>query len=152
MYRRKPAVLLLAAGLTVGVHVFTALGVYLVARGLPGTAPSLGSHFVVVPLAMVAGALPLPLSGLGAFEGALDFLYRYAPGAGGGQRRAGPAGGLRLPPGHRGDCHGGRRHLAGQPPRGGGDVARCRSGQKAGDDASESPPKETLEVARREPS
>ncbi len=82
MYRRKPAVLVLAAGLTVGVHVLTALGVYLVARALPGAAPTLGEHFVVVPLAMVAGALPLPLSGLGAFEGALDFLYRYAGAAG----------------------------------------------------------------------
>jgi len=151
MYRRKPAVLLLAAGLTVGVHVFTALGVYLVARGLPGTAPSLGSHFVVVPLAMVVGALPLPLSGLGAFEGALDFLYVYASSP----EEVSAGQGLLVAFGYRlvtvaiamvgvGIWLASRREVA----------ATLHDAEEieAGHDPDVVPPKETLELARREPS
>jgi uncharacterized membrane protein YbhN (UPF0104 family) len=51
----------------------------LIACGLPGNSPDLADHFIIVPLSMVAGALPLPLNGLGAFEGVVDFLYRNVP-------------------------------------------------------------------------
>ena len=33
------------------------------------------THFIIIPVAMVAGAIPLP-GGLGALEYALDFLFR----------------------------------------------------------------------------
>jgi hypothetical protein len=53
--------------------------VWLVSRGLPGQAPSLADHLVIIPLAMVTGVLPLPVNGLGAFETAVVFLYERVP-------------------------------------------------------------------------
>ena len=65
---------------SVGVHSLLATGLYLIARGLPGTAPSLSEHFLIVPIAMVVGAVPITPSGLGTFEAALATLYRFVGG------------------------------------------------------------------------
>ncbi len=75
VYCEKRGLLALALGMSIGVHFLNVFGVYFVAVGLPGNEPSLAGHFVVVPIAMVASAVPLP-GGLGAFEYVLDFLYR----------------------------------------------------------------------------
>jgi len=80
LYASKPGVLALTCGISVMVHVLNTLGVYLISRGMLPQAPDLGAQFVIVSLGMVAGAAPLPMSGLGAFEGALDFLYSVVPG------------------------------------------------------------------------
>lgn len=77
MYRQRMGVLILAGAMSMLVHSMITVGIYLVARGLPGNAPSLGEHFLIVPLSMVAGALPLPLNGLGAVEYVIDFLYTH---------------------------------------------------------------------------
>ncbi|MGD9644404.1 MAG: YbhN family protein [Pirellulales bacterium] len=79
IYRRKVGVLLVVTLLTVAVHVLGTLGVYYCARGLLVETPTLAEHFVIVPLAMVASALPLPLMGLGAVEAALKVLYLEVP-------------------------------------------------------------------------
>jgi uncharacterized membrane protein YbhN (UPF0104 family) len=77
IYRRKPAVLGTAMLMSMAVHSCATLGMYMLARGLFGDdIPSLGTHFVVVPLSMLAAAMPLPLMGLGAMEYALQFLYQ----------------------------------------------------------------------------
>jgi uncharacterized protein (TIRG00374 family) len=72
MYRRQPGVLLAVVVMSAGVHCLFAVGVYLVARGLPGEVLSLPMHFVVIPLSASTGALPLPM---GPYEFVLDFLY-----------------------------------------------------------------------------
>lgn len=79
IYRRKLWVMFWASVLTVGVHTLSTLGIYALAIGIEGEAPSLGAHFIIVPLSMVASAVPLPLMGLGAFEAALELLYRQVP-------------------------------------------------------------------------
>jgi hypothetical protein len=79
IYRQRPGMLLLACALSVGVHSLSTIGIWLVARGLPGEAPSLADHFVIIPLAMVTGVLPLPVNGLGAFEAVVAFLYERVP-------------------------------------------------------------------------
>lgn len=87
IYRRKSHVLIISGLLSLAVHSLNSAAVYLVAHGLPGGELSLGLHFVVVPIAMVANCVPLP-GGLGAMEFSLDFLYRafssadVAPGQG----------------------------------------------------------------------
>jgi uncharacterized membrane protein YbhN (UPF0104 family) len=81
IYRRKPGVLLLALAISLAVHGLCAAGIWLIARGLPGPAPSLATNLVAVPLAMVTGVLPLPMSGLGAFEAAIEFFYTRLPSA-----------------------------------------------------------------------
>jgi uncharacterized membrane protein YbhN (UPF0104 family) len=77
MYRRKPHVLLAASVMSVGVHSLFAVGVFLIALGLPGGDLSMGTHFVVMPLSASAGILPLPM---GPFEFVLEFLYTHIPG------------------------------------------------------------------------
>lgn len=81
MYRQKVAVLFWTTLMSVGVHLLGALGIYMTARGLGGNHPSLGHHFVIVPLGMVVGVLPLPMSGLGAFEAVIEFFYLQMPAA-----------------------------------------------------------------------
>ncbi|MEQ8786740.1 MAG: lysylphosphatidylglycerol synthase transmembrane domain-containing protein [Pirellulaceae bacterium] len=80
MYRRRIPLLMVAMGMSVLVHCMSAVSIYLLASGLPGPAPSFATHFVIVPIATVAAAVPLP-GGLGAFEMALNLLYRNAMGA-----------------------------------------------------------------------
>lgn len=78
-YRARPRVLVLGTLASIGVHVFSTLSVYLVARGIPGRVPSLADHFIIAPLSMLAAAMPFAFGGLGAFEGSFDLLYVYVP-------------------------------------------------------------------------
>ena len=80
MYRTRPGVLTLTCLLSVLVHVLNTIGIYLIARGLPGEYPSLGAHFIIASLGMLAGAIPLLPAGLGQFEGAMEILYQIVPG------------------------------------------------------------------------
>ncbi len=80
IYRRRWPALVLATGMSFGVHSCSTLCIFALSRALPGQAPSLGEHFLIVPLSILAGALPLPLSGLGAMEAVMEFLYLQSPG------------------------------------------------------------------------
>lgn len=71
IYRRRADRMLLAFAMSLGIHSLYAFMVYFVAIGLQTPHPSLGTHFVIVPISMVAGTLPV-----GAFELILDTLYR----------------------------------------------------------------------------
>jgi len=73
--RQHSLVLVGSFGASLVVHGLNVVGIYCVARGLPGESPSLAAHVIVAPLAILAGTVPLP-GGLGAVEYALDFLYR----------------------------------------------------------------------------
>jgi glycosyltransferase 2 family protein len=79
LYRYMPKVLIASSILSLGVHCSLVVGVFLIARGLPGDVLSLGTHFVVWPISGAAGVLPLPF---GPTEFLLDFLYRQVPAAG----------------------------------------------------------------------
>lgn len=79
MYRNRMSMVYLALLISLGVHSSLAIGIYFISQGLPGAAPGLPAHFVAVPLAMLTGALPLPVSGLGAFEAAIEFLFLKLP-------------------------------------------------------------------------
>ena len=48
-----------------------------VAAALVPSAPGIGEHLMIMPLAMLTTLLPLPGLGLGAFEFAVEFLYRH---------------------------------------------------------------------------
>ena len=80
MYYSRWSVLVVATVMSFGVHTLNSIGIWLIARGLLSQAPSLAAHFVVVPLAMATGALPLAPNGLGTFEFTVEFLYRNLPG------------------------------------------------------------------------
>jgi uncharacterized protein (TIRG00374 family) len=75
MYRNKYTVLVLSLLLGMLIHGVTVLSLFCVACGLPGEHPTLAQHFVIVPLGMLTGILPLPLGALGAVENVMDYLY-----------------------------------------------------------------------------
>jgi len=76
MYRHHMAALGVSAVMTLGVHASSALGCYLIARGLPGQSPPLAAHFIIIPLSVAGSVVPLPL---GPFELVIDFLYTHLP-------------------------------------------------------------------------
>ncbi|QDU30773.1 hypothetical protein ETAA8_59210 [Anatilimnocola aggregata] len=79
-YRQSSGRLMVAVAMSFAVHCFYVAMVYFAGRGLldasilphpqPFPQPSLATHFVFVPISMVAGALPI-----GAFEATLNGLY-----------------------------------------------------------------------------
>jgi uncharacterized protein (TIRG00374 family) len=77
MYRSRLSILVLTTAMSIGVHLLSAAGIYLIGRGLGGQVPSLADHFVIVPMGMLVGVLPLPMSGLGAFEAVMEFFYTH---------------------------------------------------------------------------
>ena len=78
-YRRAVWVLASALGATIVAQAMFAVAFYFVSAGSLEVHPSLGSHMVIVPLATLVGILPLPMSGLGAVEVAIDFMYHKVP-------------------------------------------------------------------------
>lgn len=76
VYRRQPLVVLVAVLISVGLHVALISVVLCIANGLPGAVPSWSDHFVLVPLSMVAGSIPITPNGLGTLELAMDMLYQ----------------------------------------------------------------------------
>jgi hypothetical protein len=81
MYRSKPLVLTAATIMTLGVHSFFTIGVFLIAKGVfQSTLPqvlTLGIHFVICPLSAATGVIPLCM---GPLETVLSFLYAVVSG------------------------------------------------------------------------
>lgn len=84
VYRGKRGMLAWIAALSLLVHVVFATALYLAAAAIFPEHPTLMDHFIIVPLSLVAGALPLAPAGLGTFEAAMKILYRVVPAHGGG--------------------------------------------------------------------
>jgi uncharacterized protein (TIRG00374 family) len=82
IYRDKRLVMSAILGMSMGVHSLFAIALYLIAIALFDTSPSLPDHLIIVPLSMVAGALPFTPAGLGTFEYAMGELYTFVPAAG----------------------------------------------------------------------
>jgi hypothetical protein len=78
VYRRD--LLTVANSIVVGLfsQFLLAASIWAIAAALVPGAPSLAMHLVIAPVALLTTVLPLPGYGLGAFEGALEFLYRHA--------------------------------------------------------------------------
>lgn len=83
-FRSSPGVIFLGVASGMAVHALSAVGLWLIARGLGLPHPTLAEHCLIVPLATCTGLLPLPMAGLGAAELVVDGLYQTAiPGAAG---------------------------------------------------------------------
>jgi uncharacterized membrane protein YbhN (UPF0104 family) len=81
VYRDEKRRVLGACAISVASNSLFILSFYLVALGLPVRAPTLAQHFVIVPVANLAGAIPATPSGLGTMELAVDKLYQAVPSA-----------------------------------------------------------------------
>ena len=65
--------------MSLAVQSMLAVSIYLIARGLYSDPPSLVEHFVIVPIAMLASALPITPAGIGVLEAAMAALYKVIP-------------------------------------------------------------------------
>jgi glycosyltransferase 2 family protein len=77
-YRRHKSRLFAAILIGCCTHVLFALAFWNITRGLPLAKPALAEMFVVTPLSMAAGTIPLTPSGLGIAEGAAGKLFQSA--------------------------------------------------------------------------
>ncbi|MFO7908202.1 MAG: lysylphosphatidylglycerol synthase transmembrane domain-containing protein [Planctomycetota bacterium] len=81
IYRQRWRAMVIALFMSVGTHGMFALALFLIARALYEHIPTVREHLIIVPLSMVAGALPFTPAGFGAFEFALEKLYQIVPAA-----------------------------------------------------------------------
>jgi uncharacterized membrane protein YbhN (UPF0104 family) len=75
MYRARLGSVAMSLVYSVGVHLLTVFGFYVLGMAIPGSSPTLAEHFVIVPLAMVVSAVPVTPGGLGTFELSLEKLF-----------------------------------------------------------------------------
>ncbi|MHB8897601.1 MAG: hypothetical protein ACYC6Y_02520, partial [Thermoguttaceae bacterium] len=76
MYRRRWPVILAAGLMSVAVHSFFTVGIFLICNALYESVPTLAMHFVISPLSAATGVIPLPA---GPLEGGLNWLYTEVP-------------------------------------------------------------------------
>ena len=81
IYRKRWLTVCIALIMSVGSHGLFTLSLYLIAKAMFEHVPTLREHMILVPLGMVAGALPLAPAGFGAFEFAIGELYKIIPAA-----------------------------------------------------------------------
>lgn len=79
-YRDQKQMLLNACLISFAVDLLYVVSFFLVARGLAVRAPTFVEHLMIVPVASLAGAIPITPAGLGTLELATDRLYDAMPG------------------------------------------------------------------------
>ena len=75
VYRSRRGYLFAGFGLALATHCLLIGAFWFISRGLPIDGPTFSQNASLVPIALVAGAVPLTPGGLGALEGGMEFLY-----------------------------------------------------------------------------
>lgn len=65
--------------MSIGVQGMLVISMFLIARGLYIDPPTLAEHFVIVPIGMLASALPITPAGIGVLEATIESLYAIVP-------------------------------------------------------------------------
>jgi glycosyltransferase 2 family protein len=79
VYRSRKSILLASFGVSLVMALCFVTSFYLVACGILVNRPTWPQHLVIVPMAGLAGAIPLTPSGLGTMEAMVEWLYRIMP-------------------------------------------------------------------------
>lgn len=79
MFHSHPVAFGVSILMSIGVQGLLVISMFLVARGLYPSPPTLGEHFIIVPLGMLASALPITPAGVGVLELVVEALYRSVP-------------------------------------------------------------------------
>tara|TARA_R110002049_G_scaffold46487_1_gene135132 strand:+ start:77766 stop:78932 length:1167 start_codon:yes stop_codon:yes gene_type:complete len=79
MFHTHPVAFVFSIVMSLGVHTMLVFSFYLIARGLYANPPTLAEHFVIVPIALIASALPVTPAGVGILEAVVEALYRIVP-------------------------------------------------------------------------
>jgi len=75
VYRSRRRYLFAGFGLALTTHGLLITAFWCISHGLPVSGPTFAQNASIVPIALVAGALPLTPGGLGALEGSMELLY-----------------------------------------------------------------------------
>jgi uncharacterized protein (TIRG00374 family) len=78
-FHNHPWAFALSLVMSVGVHGLLVVSMYLIATSMYGSPPTLAEHFVIVPIGMLAAALPLTPAGVGVLEATIETLYHLVP-------------------------------------------------------------------------
>ncbi len=79
MFHSHPLAFGASVAMSVGVQSMLVISMYLIARGLYSDPPTLLEHFVIVPIGMLASALPITPAGIGVLEATIQSLYAVVP-------------------------------------------------------------------------
>lgn len=79
IFDRRPRLATELLAISCVVHAALTYSTYLISCSLYATAPGLAEHFMVIPPAFAAGALPLTPAGLGVQEMAVQTLFQQIP-------------------------------------------------------------------------
>ncbi len=79
LFEGRPRLVVELMGMSCVVHALLTIGMYIVSISLYSNAPSLREHFLTVPPAFAAAALPLAPGGLGVQEMAVAKLFEELP-------------------------------------------------------------------------
>ena len=79
MFHHHPIAFASSILMSLGVQGLLVFSIYFIARGLYTSPPTLTEHFVIVPVGMLASALPITPAGLGVLEWAIDQMYKIVP-------------------------------------------------------------------------
>lgn len=79
MFHHHPIAFAVSVLMSVGVQGLLVISMVLIARGLYPSPPTLAEHFIIVPIGMLASALPITPAGIGVLEGAIELMYRTVP-------------------------------------------------------------------------
>ncbi|MEM9364905.1 MAG: lysylphosphatidylglycerol synthase transmembrane domain-containing protein [Planctomycetota bacterium] len=78
-FHEHPGALLCSLALSVVVQSLLVVSFDQISGALGSEPPTLSEHFVIVPLSMLASALPITPGGVGVLEAALEALYSIVP-------------------------------------------------------------------------
>ncbi len=79
MFHDHPIAFAASVLMSIGVHSMLTVSMYLIARSLYPAVPTLAEHFIIVPIGMLASALPITPAGIGVLEAAVEWLYEIIP-------------------------------------------------------------------------
>ena len=79
MFHHHPIAFGVSILMSIGVQGMLVLSIYMIARGLYPSPPTLTEHFIIVPIGMLASALPITPAGIGVLEWVIDQLYKVVP-------------------------------------------------------------------------
>ncbi|WP_404309767.1 lysylphosphatidylglycerol synthase transmembrane domain-containing protein [Neorhodopirellula lusitana] len=79
MFHHHPWAFALSILMSIGVQGLLVVSMYLIAKSMYELPPTLMEHFVIVPIGMLASALPITPSGLGVLEATTETLYHLIP-------------------------------------------------------------------------
>lgn len=79
MFHSHPIAFAASILLSLVVQAAFPISLFMIAKSLFSDAPSLAEHYVIVPVAMLASALPITFAGIGVLEAAIDSLYQWVP-------------------------------------------------------------------------